>query len=293
MNRLDEAKAVLNEALQRKTGSGLVHEQLGFVAFEQGDQPTFAKERALAETNPQEQFDFLQFDASLAAAHGQLKRAKQLFSQLGDKAQSIGLSDAIPTGMANEAMANAMEQNRSAATAGADAALKKSQSPTLLLSVADVYARSGEDAKGDKLLAQAAAQRPDDEFVQSITVPVIQAVLAMNHHDPQKALQLMRKAEPYDRGTAESLYTRAAALLMAGQASDAVQEFQRTLSLKGYTPTDLFVSLAQLGLARSYIAEGDKAKGRTAYQDFLGAWKDADPDVPLLKQALAEYAKVQ
>jgi tetratricopeptide (TPR) repeat protein len=102
MNRLDEAKAVLNEALQRKTGSGLVHEQLAFVAFEQGDQPTFAKERALAETNPQEQFDFLQFDASLAAAHGQLKRAKQLFSQLGDKAQSIGLSDAIPTGMANE-----------------------------------------------------------------------------------------------------------------------------------------------------------------------------------------------
>jgi tetratricopeptide (TPR) repeat protein len=162
-----------------------------------------------------------------------------------------------------------------------------------LLSVADVYARTGEEAKAEKLITQAAEQRPDDEIVQSVSVPTIQAVIAMNHHDPQKALDVLKKAEPYDGANQEALYTRASALLMAGQSADAVQEFQKTLNLRNFGATDLFVSLAQLGLARAYVAEGDKAKGRTAYQDFLGAWKDADPDVPLLKQAQAEYAKVQ
>jgi predicted Zn-dependent protease len=89
------------------------------------------------------------------------------------------------------------------------------------------------------------------------------------------------------------MYTRAAALLMAGRASEAAQEFQRVLDLKNANPADMFIACGQLGLARSYALQGEKIKARTAYQDFLGAWKDADPDLPLLKQVQSEYAKLQ
>jgi tetratricopeptide (TPR) repeat protein len=293
MNRLDEAKAIMNAALQNKIGSAVVHEQLAMIAFEQGDQATFAKERALVEASPQGQYDFLQFEASLAAARGQLKKAHELFGQLEDKAKKLELSDAVVNAITSEAMADAMQGSRAAGLAGADAALKKSQAPTTLLSVADIYARSGEEAKAEKLIAQAAGQRPDDEMMQSVYVPIVQAVLAMNHHDAGKAVELLKKAAPYDAANTECLYTRASALLMAGQGAEAEKEFQRTLNLRTSVPTDLLVSLAQLGLARAYVAEGDKVKGRTGYQDFLGNWKVADPELPLLKQAQAEYAEVQ
>jgi tetratricopeptide (TPR) repeat protein len=293
MNRLDEAKAIMNTALQNKLGSAVVHEQLALIAFEQGDQATFGKESALATTNPQGQYDLLQFEASLAADRGQLKKSRELFSQLEDKAQKLELTDAVVNAMTSEALANATEGNRSAALAGAEAALKKSQAPTTLLSVADIYARSGEEAKAAKLIAQAAGQRPDDEFMQSVYVPIAQAVLAMDHRNAGEALEILKKAAPYDAANTECLYTRASALLMADQGAEAAKEFQRTLNLKVNAPTDLFVSLAQLGLARSYAAQGDKTKSGTAYQDFLGSWKDADSDVPLLKQTQAEYAKLQ
>jgi tetratricopeptide (TPR) repeat protein len=292
MNRLDEAKAMELSALQHKLGSVTIHEQLAFIAFSQGDQSTFAKERALAEANPEGQYDFLQFDATLAASRGQMRHASELFKQVEDKARNLELTDAVTGSVANEALANAMLQNRKAAIKGADDVLKKSQTPTTLLSVADVYARSGEEAKAEKLLAQAAQQRPEDELIQSVEVPNVQAIIAMNHHDPQKALDLMKKAEPYDRNTTESLYTRAAALLMAGRGPEAVQEFQRILSLANSQPTDLYVSLSRLGLARAYAAQDDKTKSRAAYQDFLGTWKNADSDLPLLKQVQAEYGRI-
>jgi tetratricopeptide (TPR) repeat protein len=293
MNRLDEAKAIELSALQHNLGSVTIHEQLAFIAFSQGDQATFAKERALAEANPEGQYDFLQFDATLAASRGEMRHSSELFKRFEDRARNLELPDAVVGGMAGEALAQATLGNRQAALAGADAVLKKSQTPTSLLSVADVYARSGEDAKAEKLLAQAAQQRPDDEIVQSVIVPSLQAVIAMNHHDPQKALDLMKKTEPYDRNTTEPLYTRASALLMAGRGPEAAQEFQRVLNLGNSQPTDLWVSLSRLGMARTYVLEGDKTKGRATYQDFLGAWKNADPDLPLLKQAQAEYGKLQ
>src|ERR1700690_3074488 len=113
----------------------------------------------------------------------------------------------------------------------------------------------------------------------------------MNHHDAAKALDLMKAAEPFDRANTESRYVRATALLMAGRGPEAAQEFQAVIALKsfGFDPT---IPFAQLGLARA-LATTDKAAARTAYQDFFSLWKDADPDLPILKQAKAEYAKLQ
>jgi predicted Zn-dependent protease len=195
--------------------------------------------------------------------------------------------------MAGEGLVKAMVLEDREAISEADAVLKLSQTPTLLISAADIYARAGEDANAEKLTAQAASQRPDDQFLQFLAAPMIRAVIAMNHHDGAKAVELMKAAEPYDHASTESMYTRAAALLMAGRASEAAQEFQRVLDLKNANPADMFIACGQLGLARSYALQGEKIKARTAYQDFLGAWKDADPDLPLLKQVQSEYAKLQ
>ena len=291
MNRLDEAKAILRNSEQRHIGGFTVHEQLAMIAILQGDAAAQAKEDAEAKTNPQGEFDVLQRDATLAAEHGQLKHARDLFQQVEQKAQGIGLTEAVVNNIEVEGLFEALAGDREAAVRDADAALKQSQAPTVLLAVADIYARAGEDAKAEPLVQRALKERPDNLSIKSVSAPGVRALLAMNHHDAAKALDLMKPAEPFDRATAESRYDRATALLMAGQGAEAAQEFRAVLALEtyGFDPT---IPFAQLGLARA-LATTDKSAARTAYQDFFSLWKDADPDLPILKQAKAEYAKLQ
>jgi tetratricopeptide (TPR) repeat protein len=218
--------------------------------------------------------------------------ADESFKQAQGQAEQLGLGDSVVNIIAGQAMAEAMLEQSSQAIAHAEEALKRSQAPSLLLSVADVYARTGQDSKVEKLISQAVALRPDDEYLGQVIVPTVRAVVAMNHHSAADALNDLKVAEPFDRANTECLYTRASALLLAGRADDAAQEFERVLRMKNLNPGDMFVSLASLGLARSYALSGDKAKSRTSYQDFLAAWKDVDSDIPLVKQAQSEYAKL-
>ena len=292
-NRLDDAKSILGKAQERKLGGTVIHEQLGNIALAQGDQATQAKEDALARNSQQGEYDLTQRDATLAATRGQLHRSRELFRQTEATAQRLGLKDGMVNAIAYEALIEALMQNHAEAIHGADAALKESQTPANMIAAADVYARAGEDPKARQLVEQAAKQRPDDVFVQSVNAPMVRAVLEMNHHAADKALELMKPAEAFDRANTESRYTRGSALLMVGRGAEAAQEFQAVLNLKNASPTDPAMSFAQLGLARSYAASGDIAKSRTAYQDFFALWKDADPDLPLLKQVKAEYAKLQ
>jgi eukaryotic-like serine/threonine-protein kinase len=122
---------------------------------------------------------------------------------------------------------------------------------------------------------------------------MVRALLEMNHHAGDRAVELMKPGQAFDRANTESIDARANALLLAGKPADAAQEFLVILNLRNSAPADPAMSFAQLGLARSYAASGDMAKSRTAYQDFFALWKDADPDLPILKQAKAEYAKLQ
>jgi len=293
LHRLDDAKAILMAAQQRNLGSFLIHEHLGNIAMLQGDSATQAKEDALARANPQGEYDLLQRDAGLAATHGQMRRALDLYKQAQVKGAALELKEAIVNNISSEAFAEAMVGNRKEAIAGAGAALKESQTPTVMGSAADIYARTGEDAKAQPLLEQASKQRPDDTNFQSVQAPMVRAVLGLNRHDAAKALELMKTAEPYDRANLESRYTRASALLMAGRASEAEQEFRAILNLENYAPTDITLPFAQLGIARACVAAGEKDKARAAYQDFFARWKDADPDLPVLKEAKAEYSKLQ
>jgi serine/threonine protein kinase/tetratricopeptide (TPR) repeat protein len=293
LNRLDEAKAVLAEAQRRQLGGAVIHEQLANIAILQGDSATEAKQDELARKSPQGQYDLLVFDAILAAGHGEMQRGHELALQAEEGARKFGLGDAVVNLMVYEALAKAIIGQKREAAAEADAVLKLSQAPSVQALAADVYARSGEDSKAAKLIAQATAARPEDEYLKLVTASTVEAVLLLNRHEAAKAVEAKQPAEAYDRASSESRYTRATALLAAGQAADAAAEFQSTIRLRNWGPSDPFPAYAQLGLARAYAQQGDTEKSRTAYQDFLALWKDADPDLPMLQEAKAEYARLK
>ena len=144
-----------------------------------------------------------------------------------------------------------------------------------------------------KLADDVAQKRPYDTLVQFVAVPLIKAQIELNHENPGRAIDLLDSALVYARANSGVLYVRGNAYLKAGRGSDAVQAFQRLLDWKNLLSIDPIMPLAKVGLARAYVLAGDKARARVAYQDFFAVWKDADPDIPALREVKAEYAKLQ
>ena len=143
---------------------------------------------------------------------------------------------------------------------------------------------------------------PLDTQVQSLWLPAIQAQLALNKKNAAAALNTLQAASPIELGQIPfvanisclyHVYVRGEAYLAAGQGSAAAVEFQKILDHSGIVWNCWTGALARLGVARAYAMQGDTAKARAAYQDFLTLWKDADSDIPMLKQVKAEYAKLQ
>jgi Flp pilus assembly protein TadD len=174
----------------------------------------------------------------------------------------------------------------------ASEALKTLEDFNLKLSAGATFAFAGENKKALELAAEVAKNRPDDVIVQSVFVPHVRACAALSSGDAARAIELLKPANAYDKTVTQVLYVRGLALLKAGDGSGAAQEFQKILALRTAAPSDPLMSLAHLGLARAFAVQGDGQKSRTAYQDFFALWKDADSDLPLLKEAKAEYAKL-
>jgi eukaryotic-like serine/threonine-protein kinase len=134
-------------------------------------------------------------------------------------------------------------------------------------------------------------------------LPPIRAAIEINRSNPGKAAEILRLAIPYELGVPPpevefggflyAAYIRGQAYLLLRQGNEAGAEFQKFLEHRSIVANCFLAPLAHLGLARAYAMQGDSAKARAAYQDFQTLWKDADPDIPILKQAKAEYAKLQ
>ena len=193
--------------------------------------------------------------------------------------------------------------NAPAARRKAADALELSRDREVEYGTAVALAVAGDSGRSQTIAADLERRFPEDTAVQFSYLPVLRALLALNHGEPAKAIELLQLAVPYELGAPPSAffgffgalypaYVRGEAYLAAHQGVYAAAEFQKILDRRGVVINDPIGALAHLQLGRALAMSGDKAKAKTAYQDFLTLWKDADPDIPILSQAKAEYARL-
>ena len=294
LNRPEEAKAVMQAILQRNPKLHYPHLYLGAIAYVQNDMATMEKEETYLQDQPSLEANVLMFHVGIAGSHGQLQKALDIGENARQIAHQLQLKDSEAFALVVKAYALMMfggDSKRAIELVNAALALAPGYDERLF--AAEVLAEAGENRKALDLAEQAARERPDDTIVQAVSLPTVQAIVALNSGDPKKALEVLKSAQPYDRATDDCLYVRGSAYLKAGQAADAVAEFQKVLALYDYSPTRIEMSLSRLGLARAYALQGDAGKAKSTYEDLLALWKDADPSFAILKQARAEYAKLQ
>jgi tetratricopeptide (TPR) repeat protein/predicted Ser/Thr protein kinase len=293
LNRLDEAKATFKQALEHKAGAAIAHSSLAIIAWLQGDNSALERELDAMKNDPQGEYQIAGLRGGMAAYAGQLKVGREFGQKQRQAAERLGFKEAAANEYTQEAFTEATFQNKAHALDDVAQALKLSQSPGVVLGCAIALAMTGEDARAAKLADEVAQKRPFDTLVQFVEEPLVKAQIELNRGNPGKAIDLLDSALVYARANSGVLYVRGNAFLKAGRGSDAVQAFQRLLDMKNVIMVDPVMPLATVGLARAYVMAGDKARARVAYQDFLAAWKDADPDVPVLRAVKAEYGKLQ
>ncbi len=293
LNRPEEAKAVLLAGLQRNPGFVSMHDGLANIAYAQGDLAGMEKQETFLHDQPDLELSLNTRHGDIAAAHGQIQKAREFYEKGRQVAQRLQLKDSEATFLGSEAYARVMFGDAKQAVEICNAALALAPSYSARGYIAQALAFAGENKKTLELAALDAHDRPDDTVIQAVYVPVKQATVGLNTGDAKKALELMKPALQYDKATTISLYVRGLAYLKAGDGASAAGEFQKVLALSNYAPTDLLITFARLGMARAYALQGDTAKAKSAYQDILAFWKDADPDLPTVKQVKAEYAKLQ
>jgi tetratricopeptide (TPR) repeat protein len=134
---------------------------------------------------------------------------------------------------------------------------------------------------------------PLDTLLNNDALPTVRAIVELQRKNPTRALSLLEAAKPYEISDYGSLYVRGEAYLQAHDGAKAAAEYQKILDHRGIGALDPAYALARVGLGRAWVLQGQTAKARSAYQDFLAFWKDADPDIPVLKQAKEQYEKLK
>jgi len=295
LNRFAEAKAVREKQVALKLDSVSDHRDLYVLAFLEGGTAAMEREAEWAKGKPDE-FLMLETVAEAAAFSGKLQKARETYRQAIESARRGKFEESEAGVTARQAVTEALVGNETQVRAGALAALAMDQSrPTLF------FAGLAQSMAGDVRQAAATADElskrfPVDTFVNSIAVPTIRGQIEVNRGNPAKAIELLQAASPYEAGWAARAlpnYVRGQAYLKAHQGKEAAAEFQKILDHRGICATSPACALSHLQLARARAMSGDGAGARTAYQDFFALWKDADPDVPILKEAKAEYARLQ
>ena len=228
--------------------------------------------------------------------YGKLRNAHELTGRAMDSAQHNDAKETAAAYQAAAALREVESGNRRQARAEANAALKLAPNHDVQAMAALALARAGDTAGAEKLAAELAKTFPLDTLVQRYWLPTIRAAGALGRKDPNRAIELLKVASTIELGLPAQLtpaYLRGEAYLMLHDGNRAAAEFQKFIDHRGLVMNFPWGALARLGLARAYALQGDTAKARAAYHDFLTLWKDADPDIPILKQAKGEYAKLQ
>jgi eukaryotic-like serine/threonine-protein kinase len=293
LNRVEEAKAVVNEGLRLHPEFTGLHDMLAAIALAQGDLAAMEREEALGKTQPDLEWSAFYRHGDIAASHGQIHQAEDFYDKARQISQRVQIKSAEGGAVSERAWVQLLAGKRKEAIASANESLAIFQDYNQKVQVGGILALAGDHNKALGLASEVAKARPDDVLMQSMFIPEVRAAAALDGGDAAKAIEFMKPAAAYDKGNTGALYLRGLAYLKNKQGAEAVQEFGKILALHNSAASDPLMSFAHLGLARAYALQGDSAKSRTAYQDFFALWKDADADLPVLKEAKAEYAKLQ
>jgi serine/threonine protein kinase/tetratricopeptide (TPR) repeat protein len=301
VNRLDEAEAVFKQAEERKLESEFLLQYRYWLAFVKGDAAQMAQLLSAAMGKPGSEDLLLAMHADTEGWYGKLKNAHELTGRAMDSAQRNDAKESAAAYQAEAALREVEAGNREQARAEAHAALRLGPNRDVRAVAALALARAGDTAGAEKLAAELDKAFPLDTRVQRYWLPTIRAGVALERKDPNRAIELLKVASTVELGSITPdltiflcpAYLRGQAYLMLHDGNAAATEFQKFIDHRGVVMNFPWGALARLGLARAYAMQGDMAKARAAYQDFLTLWKDADPDIPILKEAKAEYAKLQ
>jgi tetratricopeptide (TPR) repeat protein len=307
LNRLDEADAVYKQAEARKLESEDLLATRYVLAFLKGDAAQLERLASAAMGRPGFEDQLLGTQSDTQAWYGKLQNARELTRRAMDSAEHNDAKETAATYQAELAFCEVEAGNKERARAEANAALKLAPNRDVKAQVALALARAGDAAGAERLAAELDKTFPLDTVVQRFWLPTIRAAIALERKDPNRAVELLKQASAIELGLIGAplgpIYVRGQAYLALGDGNRAAAEFQKYIDHRAVAINFPWGALARLGLARAYAleaqsaqgaaAEPARAKARAAYQDFLTLWKDADPDIPILKEAKSEYAKLK
>jgi DNA-binding winged helix-turn-helix (wHTH) protein/tetratricopeptide (TPR) repeat protein len=300
LGRLDAANNVGRQAMT-KTDSPAIHLILYWIAFLRHDNGGMEEQINWNANAPEEEDLLLYAQSDTEAYRGRIASARALSRRAEESAQRSFGKETVAAWQAFAALRESEFGNRKQARTDTEAAFKLSGNWKVEAVAALGLARAGDTAGAEKLAAELDKTFPQDTLVQSYWLATIRAAIALSRSNAKKALELLQGAaryelavsSPTELATMYPVYLRGYAYLLADQGKEAAAEFEKFIGHPGVVLNFPLGALAHLGLARAYALSGDTGKAKTAYQDFFGLWKDADPDIPILKEAKAEYTKLQ
>jgi eukaryotic-like serine/threonine-protein kinase len=290
LDRLAEARQLAEKLRARGLGGARIHQRFLELAYVDDDRAAIAREIQWFAGKPEEYLSF-GLQAANLNVHGQRRESHKLYQRAAETAQRGGLRDTASEFEDADARADALAgicQTAHHLGHPADALALCSQEP-------------GDAARAEKLAAEGSKQFPNGTIWNAVELPEIRAATALNRNQPDQSIELLKSASPYERSYLEPVYLRGLAYLHLHKGAEAAAEFQKITDHKGanwgatwiHPYWGQFYSLSYLGMARGFALAGDTEKAKKGFENFLELWKDADQEIPLLKQAKAEYAKLQ
>ncbi len=299
LNRLDEAKSAFDQAQARKLDDGLLRGAMYYLAFLWGDSAQMEQQVAWGAGKPGNEDLLLSAQSDTEAYFGRRGKARDFSRRAVDSAVRTDARERAALWQVNAALREAEWGDTASAKHGVTAALVLSPGRDVKVALALALARMGDDPRATALVGELEKSYPANTLLKLYWLPTINAAIELNKGNSSQALVSLEAPTPYELGDAGFInyvypaYVRGQAHLMAHNGAAAAAEFQKLLDHRGVVLNFVTGALAHLQLGRAYVLAGDKDKARIAYKDFLTLWKDADPDIPILKQAKAEYAKLQ
>lgn len=303
VNRLSEARATYRKAVERNLDSSFLHADLYVIAFLDNDTAEMERQIRLARDMPGAEDWLFSLQSDTAAYSGRLVQARQFSRQAVESAQRSELYEVAAIWQMNAAVREAEFGNAQQARAAVEGGLKLATTRDSRTLAALVLARIGDATRALALADTLQKQFPQNTELNSYWLPAIRGAVQLARGNPAEALKLLEPAAPYELGYPRPqleggslvypAYLRGQAFLLMHRGTEAAAEFQKFVDQRSVVVNCPFGALTHLWLGRAHALEGDSAGTRRSYQEFFNLWKDADPDIPVLRRAKSEFVKLR